>query len=288
MEDAHIAVDMPSKPDHLFLAVFDGHGGSGAAHYAEENMVRFIENTVQWKNYLQSGATDASLLGEALIQAFHDIDEAMRTHQKNSLSRDISGCTSVTAMITPNIILCANAGDSRCVLGTNGFAKEMSEDHKPYNEIERNRIENAGGSVSYKRVDGDLAVSRALGDFQYKQRFDLHAKDQKVTYLPDITIHERTSEDEALILACDGVWDVMTNVESTDIVRNAFQNGVSSMQEVAEHVIDVAFNKGSRDNISAVVVALSASVQLMKQASPKHFEEKTSFFDYKDDSDQNI
>jgi serine/threonine protein phosphatase PrpC len=97
---------------------------------------------------------------------------------------DTSGCTSVTAIITPKYIICANAGDSRCVLGTGGTARPMSEDHKPHSVEEKRRIESAGGFVQWNRVDGDLAVSRALGDFTYKHRPDLHPKDQKVFFFP--------------------------------------------------------------------------------------------------------
>ena len=77
--------------------------------------------------------------------------------------------------------MCANIGDSRCVIGTNKLAKAMSEDHKPDNELEQRRIELAGGTVQWKRVDGDLGVARAFGDFRFKNRSDLGPTEQKVT-----------------------------------------------------------------------------------------------------------
>lgn len=144
-------------------------------------MVHFIEETAHWKEYVSGNAKNPILLQEALKQAFLDIDAALRTYQWTINKQDQSGCTSVTAMITPNFIICANAGDSRCVMGTNGKAKAMSEDHKPNNELEQRRIESAGGRVQWKRVDGDLAVSRGLGDFQYKTRSDLAPTEQKVS-----------------------------------------------------------------------------------------------------------
>lgn len=263
MEDSHIAVDMPSLPDHTFLAVFDGHGGAGAAIFAAKNMVNCLEKTKQWKMYVAAYKSSASdpdadldILGEAIIQAFQDTDEGMKIHQEASSGKDTSGCTSVTAMITPRHILCANAGDSRCVLGTNRMAKGLSEDHKPEGEIEKKRIESAGGTVQWKRVNGDLAVSRALGDFQYKDRPDLPPKDQKVTNFPDITIHTRSPQDDVLLLACDGLWDVMTNNEAIDLVRKILGSGVEQVALVAEEVVDVALEKGSRDNISAIVARL--------------------------------
>ena len=124
--------------------------------------------------------SNVTLLGEAFSKCFLQIDVIIRGVQDQTNSRDSSGCTAVCAVITPTHILCANAGDSRCVLGTAGITKNLSEDHKPTDDGERRRIENAGGRVQWKRVDGDLAVSRALGDFQFKARDDLPPEQQRV------------------------------------------------------------------------------------------------------------
>jgi len=179
-QDSHIICDMPSAVNHTLFSIFDGHGGAGAAIYAADNLVNTVQAQPDWKSYLESGEEDVGKLGDGFAQAYLELDIQLRRKQDNSQGADTSGCTAVSAMITPKYIVCANAGDSRCVLGTNGMTKNMSEDHKPYDEAERRRIENAGGSVQWKRVDGDLAVSRALGDFQFKTRSDLLARDQKV------------------------------------------------------------------------------------------------------------
>ena len=155
------------------------HGGARSAAFAAKNMIQIIQDTQFWKEYLKGGASDINLLQKALGQAFLDVDVAVRDYQDKNV--DSSGCTSVTAMITPKYIICANAGDSRCVLGTCNTVKAMSEDHKPNNELEQKRIELAGGRVQWKRIDGDLAVSRGLGDFQYKNREDLGPSEQMVS-----------------------------------------------------------------------------------------------------------
>ncbi|GMH80649.1 hypothetical protein TL16_g08635 [Triparma laevis f. inornata] len=98
-----------------------------------------------------------------------------------SSKKDRSGCTAVCVVVTPTHIICANAGDSRSCYKKSSGVVPLSDDHKPYNATEASRIETAGGYVSMKRVDGDLAVSRALGDFQYKDCPDLSAESQKVT-----------------------------------------------------------------------------------------------------------
>jgi serine/threonine protein phosphatase PrpC len=206
-------------------------------------MVQFLEKTTEWNSYVRSGANNIQLLGQAFIQAFQDIDVAIREHQSQNAT-DTSGCTAVTAIVTPKYIVCSNAGDSRCVLGTGGIAKGLSEDHKPSDDLERKRIENAGGSVQWKRVDGDLAVSRAFGDFQFKARTDLSPALQKVSCYPDIVVHERKPEDDVLLLACDGLWDVMTNNEAIDLVRSIYMTGESNMDKIAEEMVDVALEKG--------------------------------------------
>lgn len=161
------------------INILHSHGGAGAAAYAAKNMIHTIQDTSFWKDYLKGGASDINCLQKALKKAFFDMDVALRDFQ--SKDHDRSGCTSVTAMITPKYIICANAGDSRCVLGTCNSFKAMSEDHKPNNELEQKRIELAGGRVQWKRIDGDLAVSRGFGDFQYKTRKDLGPAEQMVS-----------------------------------------------------------------------------------------------------------
>lgn len=202
MEDAHIAVDIPSKPNHLFLGVWDGHAGDGAAKYAADNLVNVLQSTREWKLYLENGEENVDLLSQALIEAFLKIDISIKAFQESTLGEDTSGCTSVTAIVTPKFIICANAGDSRCVMGSNGESMQLSDDHKPTLLIERTRIENAGGIVQWGRVDGDLAVSRALGDFGYKDRPDLPQDAQKVTNDCFITLNTLRLADDRSIDRC--------------------------------------------------------------------------------------
>ena len=88
-----------------------------------------------------------------------------------------AGCTANFVLIKDGVLYCSNTGDSRCVLSRDGEAIDMSNDHKPNQEREIQRIENAGGFVRYDRVLGSLAVSRSLGDFQYKTKKHLPAED---------------------------------------------------------------------------------------------------------------
>lgn len=255
MEDTHILTDLPKLKDHTLLAIFDGHGGSSSAEFAEKNLVEFLENTSEYKRYTkEKDLHNVELLGQAIRQAFLDVDNALW-----DVNTSESGCTAVVAVMTPHYIICANAGDSRCVLGTRSntteLTKPLSQDHKPTVEGERKRIENANGKVIYNRVDGDLAVSRALGDFGFKKR-GVAAEKQKVSCVPDITVHSSTAEDDVLILACDGVWDVMSSEDCVCLAREIFESGESNMLLVAEEIIDTALNKDSKDNISVVIAQL--------------------------------
>jgi serine/threonine protein phosphatase PrpC len=122
----------------------------------------------------------------------------------------------VAAVITPSHVICASVGDSRCVVGstTTGVTTALTEDHKPENIEEKIRIEKAGAFVAQDRVNGELAMSRALGDFRYKRSVELKTHEHPVICYPDVAVHKRSGrKDEVLVLACDGVFDVMTNAE---------------------------------------------------------------------------
>lgn len=104
----------------------------------------------------------------------------------------MTGTTACVVLVTKDKIYCTNSGDSRAVLCKNGKAVALSFDHKPQNPDETARIEKSGHFVEDDRVDGNLALSRAIGDFQYKDKPTLKAEDQAVTCNPDITTTDRT------------------------------------------------------------------------------------------------
>lgn len=122
-----------------------------------------------------------------------------------------TGCTACVALITDTEIICANSGDSRCVLSNNGKAIEMSIDHKPENPGERTRIERAGGFVEDNRVKGVLNLSRSLGDLEYKGDSTLSVENQMITCVPEIKVEKLTKNNDFLVIACDGIWDCLTS-----------------------------------------------------------------------------
>ena len=124
-----------------------------------------------------------------------------------------AGCTAVVALVRGGQLVVANAGDSRCVLSRRGRAGDLTHDHKPTDPEEYARILKAGGFVTEGRVNGSLTLSRALGDLEYKQARELPPEPQAVTALPEVRSEALGEGDEFLILACDGIWDVLTNQE---------------------------------------------------------------------------
>lgn len=112
-----------------------------------------------------------------------------------------------------------NVGDSRSIASVRGRVQSLSYDHKPNNELETKRILAAGGWVEFNRVNGNLALSRALGDFVFKKNENKKAEDQIVTAYPDVDTKDLTSDHEFIILACDGIWDVLSNEEVLEFVR---------------------------------------------------------------------
>jgi len=229
-----------------------------------------------------------------------------------------SGTTAIVVMLTPMWIICANAGDSRSVYSKQGNCTiPLSYDHKPDDEAEERRIYEAGGFVRGGRVEGDLAVSRGFGDFRFKKEELYEAmdsdpvhfssynevknfckkkglvgsasvvspEDQKVTPMPDIVVQSRDKEhDEFIILACDGIFDVQTNHECVALAADIFHQGESDLGLVCEEILDVCLEKGSKDNMTALLVKFPSQKigegsgvaerrRLRKEAKEKHEED---------------
>lgn len=132
---------------------------------------------------------------------------------------DSIGCTANVVLIDKmQKIYAANAGDSRCVLGRGGKTLALSFDHKPDDEIELRRIEKAGSIVAEGRVDGNLNLSRALGDLKYKTNKDLKPEEWPITAFPDVKCVDLTPEDDFIIMGCDGIWETKSNEEMVEYI----------------------------------------------------------------------
>ena len=169
--------------------------------------------------------------------------------------------------ITANKIIVANLGDSRCVLCRDNKAVPMSTDHKPalvgfvrdvdVQQEEKDRICKAGGFVMNNRVNGDLAVSRTLGDFTYKGNQGLHPTLQSVSCEPDVRIISRDPKDNYVILACDGIWDVFSNPDDMVPVLDNLLMSHETVEAALGGFLDVCLEKGSKDNMTIMLIPLA-------------------------------
>ena len=174
-----------------------------------------------------------------------------------------SGSTAVTLLIRGRTYSVAWAGDARAVLCRGGSAVALTSDHKPNRPDERRRIEAAGGSVDSKaRLFGDLAVSRAFGDMRHKslevnlETGECGSTSGPLIASPEVTQLPMDAADEFVVLASDGTWDVLSNQEAVNFVRrHLVLNG--DAQAAAAALVDKAFQMGSGDNLSAVVVCVN-------------------------------
>jgi len=97
------------------------------------------------------------------------------------------GCTAIVLLVKDGTLYCANAGDSRCVAAIGGKAVPLSTDHKPTLSREKQRVIKAGFSVNAEgRIDGNLNLSRSIGDLRYKKNKKLKPHEQAITAFPEV------------------------------------------------------------------------------------------------------
>ncbi|KAL0341865.1 UNVERIFIED_CONTAM: protein phosphatase 2C 16 [Sesamum calycinum] len=279
------------KLSHLtshFFGVYDGHGGSQVANYCRDRvhlvLVEELENIkdvlvngrtrdtrqVQWENVFTSCflKVDEEVGGKVS----RVIPEGGNTHASSCTSEPVApetvGSTAVVAVVSSSHIIVANCGDSRAVLYRGKEAIALSVDHKPNREDEYARIEASDGKViqwNGHRVFGVLAMSRAIGDRYLKPW---------IIPEPEVMFVPRAREDECLVLASDGLWDVMSNEEVCEVARKRIllwhkKNATNPLadrgqgvdpaaQAAADYLSNLALQKGSKDNISIIVVDLKA------------------------------
>ncbi|KAL9240524.1 hypothetical protein vseg_014732 [Gypsophila vaccaria] len=259
----------PARYD--FYGVFDGHGGRHVAEACRDRVHVVIAEEM-------TGDTGADTWGKGewggvMERSFERVDgEVCGGRKAEEVEEMTVGSTAVAVVVGEDVVVVANCGDSRAVLCRDGLAVPLSTDHKPDRPDELARIEAAGGRVinwNGHRVLGVLATSRSIGDHYLKPY---------VSATPEITITQRTGKDEFLILASDGLWDVITNEVACNVVRRCLAgkiqrktqelaNGIckrnSSRAEIAAALLtELALAKGSKDNISIIVVELRKSRRL--------------------------
>ncbi|XP_008228808.1 PREDICTED: probable protein phosphatase 2C 60 [Prunus mume] len=302
MEDAHAAIpDFDGSTS--FFAVYDGHGGKAVANFCakylhlqvlkDEAYLAGDLGTSLQKAFLrmdemmrgQRGWRELAVLGdkidkvsgliegfifspksvEAKSGAFNDHTDQWSSEEgpHSDFDGPNSGSTACVAIIRNNQLLVANAGDSRCVISRKGQAYNLSKDHKPDIENEKERILKAGGFIQVGRVNGSLNLARAIGDVEFKQNKHLPVERQIVTANPDVTSVEICDDDEFLVIACDGIWDCMSSQQLVDYVREQLKRE-SKLSVICERVFErcLAPSPGGEgcDNMTMILVQLKKPV----------------------------
>lgn len=268
MEDTYSTLQ--EAPVSLF-GVYDGHGGDEVSIFLADNLLSVIQKNLaeHWK----SDRSRQEIIQQTLMDSFLEVNEQYRGTLRDPASKS-AGSTSVVAAIYSSShtwrMAVANTGDSRgilCCSGEGDTAIAMSEDHKPNDPKERARIEESGGFVTKirrgpHRVNGVLATSRAFGDYYLAPQViaDPEIIDVeigsflKVNGSPQFTPSEKL-DDTILLLGSDGLWDVFSSNEAAILVRDLRKEGFSA-HEISGRLVQLSFERGSMDNITALVVFL--------------------------------
>jgi len=251
-EDQHIhvlnlnGIDTTSNNIN-FLAVFDGHGGKKVSQFLKCNLPGYFLTKFE-KNIFNKN--------EAFTKYTNNVYDLLQNNLKDTHPRAVEYCGS-TACVgihtkdanDKDIVWIVNVGDSRAVLcKKNGEAIQLSMDHKPNVPEEKKRIEKLGGKISYDGSDWrvkTLSLSRAFGDLDCCPY---------VTHLPNIYKYKLDSKDKFIIMACDGLWDVLSNQNAVEFIRDLqFTNFTGNY---AKELATYGFNRGSSDNITVIVYIL--------------------------------
>jgi len=309
MEDFDVTIPRMKDDSCIgFYAVYDGHSGKRASELASQRLHKYCEEDNDFFNDWPHGAE------KAILKAFKRVDEEFFKLAEDERWEDGS-CALIVLVHYPSPkdwnadgIAIAQLGDSRAVLFNGKEFMRMCEEHSPGLKCERERIQNAGGwvtdesqlyvdkilrmdfhdpdvrreatnkfeFVTLSRVNGELAVSRALGDIDYKLPFsneytrwlypDDHPgqenepfqfRDDLVGSVPDFKffpLNTDTFEKDAFaIVACDGLWEAVSDEVAVECCKKA-----ASAREASIRLVDLALNSGSSDNVTVIVVHLNS------------------------------
>ena len=230
------------------IGVFDGHGGKLVSKYLKENLPDYF--TKKFKDNLFSKP-------EKFSKYVNKVFDTLQTKLIEDHPKAVNYCGS-TACLTIHCInklekkgylWIINIGDSRAVLNNkNGLSIQLSKDHKPNSPDERLRIEKMGGKIAFDGADWrvkDLSLSRAFGDIDCTPY---------VTHLPQIYKYNLSSKDKFVILACDGLWDVVSNQDAVDFIQDLLNKNFKG--NFSKMLCEYALAKGSMDNVSIIIYFL--------------------------------
>ena len=234
MEDIGIMIpDLTTDYKTSLFGIFDGHGGSDVVKFVKDRLPQLM------KTYL----IDLCPVETAFKKAFKKVDEELRFFDSEYI-----GTTATLVLIKDNKIYCANVGDSKAYIIYDQNYKQISSDHKCTVEEEKNRVLSSGGKIHKNRVMGQLILTRTLGD--------LYVKQFGVINTPDISVNEINDKIKYVVLASDGVWDVI----DLDTLVGMGKSG-KYVGEFCEDIVKLSIQKGTKDNVSCIVISFQDNVK---------------------------
>ncbi|CAF0781431.1 unnamed protein product [Rotaria sordida] len=253
-EDIHkhlVPIDHHSWKLWSYFAIFDGHNGIDTAKNAADLLDKYLIDTLNQiginsnDESIHSSQIDKNQLNHIIKKTFLQLDKKLA-----NLVNDQSGSVCITSLIGPKYIYLINVGDARAIIISNdGQVLAYTKDHKPNVIQEQERIHKAGGRITQyendvARVEDKLAVSRTFGDYSLDKRL--------IPALPDIIQYRKDSLAAFVILACDGIWDVMTNEQVALFVSQKASN--TSLENIASQLLDQCLKLKTSDNMSIYII----------------------------------
>jgi serine/threonine protein phosphatase PrpC len=231
MEDQGRSVEnLGGDPNKMIFCIFDGHGGGEVSKFLQEYFHTYMKQLLPFDDYFKG-----------FLNLFRLLDEKIK-----SLNVPTMGSTGTVVFIEKikgkKTIYCANVGDSRCILVNRKGVMRMSYDDRVDDPKENERIISSGGIIVNERVYGTLMLSRSFGDWAIKS--------YGVIVDPHITKIEVTDDDLCLIIASDGVWDVIKDEECTQFFGNS-----KNTLDLCKNIVAESLKRGSQDNISCFAIS---------------------------------
>ncbi|CAF3727567.1 unnamed protein product [Rotaria sp. Silwood1] len=230
-----------------FFSIFDGHNGIETAINAAHLLHKFILKSFYENQYDIDTDTDTDQFNNIIINTFIQLDKNLR-----DIVKDDSGSVCITALISPKKIYLINVGDSRgIIISKDGEVLASTKDHKPNVRKEEERILRAGGKITKSvndvlRVQNLLAMSRSLGDYSLDKDIILS--------IPDIIEYPRNSLSSYIIIASDGIWDVMNNEQVASFVSQRASN--ITFDYIISQLFDQCLINQSSDNMTIYIIKI--------------------------------
>jgi len=251
MEDSSAFLCPFSSDTSLLVSVFDGHVGNRCSNYLSQILPLELQKSTK--------STMSGILSkEVILEVFNNTDQKWLESVKGKGIED--GSTALCVVLDGSELVVANCGDSRAFLYQGGQTIVLTRDHVPTDNEERARIIKAGGSVLGGRLQGKLGVSRAFGNYEFKESHYLSSE-------PEINQITLTPEAEFLVLGCDGLYEQFSNEEIVKFIKNGLTT--HSLEEVIQELVVEAIDRGAEDNITIMVVKFSKSYKKLLKKKAK-------------------